>query len=1127
MKPLRMLPALALALLAASPALGDVLFQGLSYAPHGACVADVGADGRLVLSNIGSSGQDGVSIWSPRSNGARVVLDGACSPLDAGSSVSLVHRVSLNGLPPGEPVLRVASVSFSVVGADAVGPARCVCTPDFSSVSSSSSMTVQLLRGGVVVRSSSVSLSSSVSVSFDASSSCPMPALSFSSRGTVTPRVLQARCTFPSSVHVSLDGEDEDCDGIVFLCPSEDCDDTDDALRVTAPQGSSFSSVRCSDGSCRVFDHWVSGTGSSSLDFSTFSSGSSSARRLPVRNLGSSGQDGVEIRLDRRAPDSPLMLDASSSVDADNAASSLVFSPPSLSFDPATDNGASAHITIFGRDFSSSGTSSVAHASISLTLQGSNFGVAFDHSSLGAPAESVLVLNQGAVVGRFAIPPGDHVSVTAPPGEPAAFVVTSAGKHTKTGHVTLLKHRLPAGGFAAGGGDAIERTFAAPHVFESTRFASRRLFVVGGQPPVEGDELVAWGEPDCSSGTCPDGFVASSMSMRVACPNPASSLSSLDLASITNDEADAIFADVPASTAISSSHACVSVPFVFTRTDATPARAYSVTFHVSPELQRCSPQVVEGSYLSRVADTQMFVLDNGGGSYTVDCGILGTVCGATGSGTLFSVDFSATQPVSSSFGTITVDAVNVRDCDNADVPASPGAVSVLPIVVSAPPALSGLTATQVKSGNTGSTTAVSLAWPSVSSSSSVSLYRKGFGNYPLYDNGTSPGAAPSPPSSSSDALSSGWSPVTCSSGACTVTCSSGSCSLVDSPSSRDVLYYVAFVRDVYGNESPCSNMTPGTLDYHLGDVTDGSSVCVGDDHVDILDISALGSHYGAQVSSGTTFACLDVGPTSDRSTNARPSTDGLVNFEDFMMFAMNFGAVSAPEAARRPAPAVANATRLDVPVLPGVGETFDVGVMVDGAGDVQGLSAKLAFDPAIVEQIGVAPGALLDEQGRGSMVLSSGPGNVDAALLGAGPGLAGSGEVARVTFRVKAQGDPALALASLTARDANNDPVAVAGANDGTVRVSRTALGFAFPNPFADAVGLQLSLRAAGPATVAVFDVAGRRVRTLVQGVQPAGARVVTWDGRDDNGVRMAPGAYLVRLEAGTLRETRPVRLVR
>lgn len=1125
MKLLRLLPTLALALLAASPAFGDVLFRGLSYAPHGACVADVGADGRLVLSNIGSSGQDGVSIWSPRSNGARVVLDGTCSPLDVGSSVSLVHRVSLNGLPPGQPVLRVASVSFSVVGADASGPSRCVCAPDFSSVSSSSSMTVQLMRGGVVVRSSSLSLSSSVSVSFDASSSCPMPALSFSSRGTVTPRVLQARCTFPSSVHVSLDGEDEDCDGIVFLCPSEDCDDTDDALRVTAPQGSSLSTVRCSDGSCRVFDHWVSGTGASSLDFSTFSSGSSSARRLPVHNLGSSGQDGVEIQLDRRAPDSPLLLDAASSVDPDNAASSLVFSPPSLTFDPATDNGASAHLTIVGRAFSS-GASSVAHASISLTLQGSNFGVAFDHSSLGASAESVLVLNQGAVVGRFAVPPDDRITVTAPPGEPAAFVVTSAGKHTKSGHVTLLKHRLPAGGFAAGGADAIERTFVAPHVFESTRFASSRIFLFGGQSVV-GDELVAWGEPDCSSGTCPDGFVASSTSLRVACPNPASSLSSLDLASVADDQADAIFADVPASGAISSAHTCVSVPFVFTRSDATPARAYSVTFHVSPELQRCSPQVVEGSYLSRVADTQMFVLDNGGGSYTVDCGILGTVCGATGSGTLFSVDFSAMQPVSSSFGTITVDAVQVRDCSNADVPASAGAVSVLPIVVAAPPALSGLSATQVKSGNTGSTTAVSLSWPSSSSSSSVSLYRKGFGNYPLYDNGTSPGAVPSPPASSSAALALGWSPVSCSSGACTATCSSGSCSLVDSPPDRDVLYYVAFVRDAYGNESPCSNMTPGTLDYHLGDVSDGSSVCVGDDHVDILDISALGSHYGAQVSSGTAFSCLDVGPTLDRSPATRPSTDGFVNFEDFMMFAMNFGAVSAPEAARRPAPAVANATRLDVPALPGVGETFDVGVMVDGAGDVQGLSARLAFDPAIVEQVGVAPGVLLDQQGRGAMVLSSGPGNVDAALLGAGAGIAGSGEVARVTFRVKAQGDPALALASLTARDANNEPVAVAGANDGIVRVSRTALGFAFPNPFAEAVGLQLSLRAAGPATVAVFDVAGRRVRTLVQGVQPAGTRVVTWDGRDDSGIRMAPGAYLVRLEAGTLRETRPVRLVR
>ena len=73
----------------------------------------------------------------------------------------------------------------------------------------------------------------------------------------------------------------------------------------------------------------------------------------------------------------------------------------------------------------------------------------------------------------------------------------------------------------------------------------------------------------------------------------------------------------------------------------------------------------------------------------------------------------------------------------------------------------------------------------------------------------------------------------------------------------------------------------------------------------------------------------------------------------------------------------------------------------------------------------------------------------------------------------------------------------------------------------------QFGLRASGPATVGIYDVAGRRVRTLLRGQQPAGARIVTWDGRDEAGVRLAPGAYIVRLEAGGIREARTIRLVR
>ena len=72
-----------------------------------------------------------------------------------------------------------------------------------------------------------------------------------------------------------------------------------------------------------------------------------------------------------------------------------------------------------------------------------------------------------------------------------------------------------------------------------------------------------------------------------------------------------------------------------------------------------------------------------------------------------------------------------------------------------------------------------------------------------------------------------------------------------------------------------------------------------------------------------------------------------------------------------------------------------------------------------------------------------------------------------------------------------------------------------------------MSLRATGPASLGVYDVSGRRVRTLLAGVQPAGSRTVTWDGRDDAGTQLRAGMYVLRLVAGERIETRTVRLVR
>jgi len=63
-------------------------------------------------------------------------------------------------------------------------------------------------------------------------------------------------------------------------------------------------------------------------------------------------------------------------------------------------------------------------------------------------------------------------------------------------------------------------------------------------------------------------------------------------------------------------------------------------------------------------------------------------------------------------------------------------------------------------------------------------------------------------------------------------------------------------------------------------------------------------------------------------------------------------------------------------------------------------------------------------------------------------------------------------------------------------------------------VNIQFQLDAHGPTTLVVFDVAGRRVRTLIDGILWRGEHGQTWDGRDDRGLQVARGIYFLELKA-------------
>ena len=60
-----------------------------------------------------------------------------------------------------------------------------------------------------------------------------------------------------------------------------------------------------------------------------------------------------------------------------------------------------------------------------------------------------------------------------------------------------------------------------------------------------------------------------------------------------------------------------------------------------------------------------------------------------------------------------------------------------------------------------------------------------------------------------------------------------------------------------------------------------------------------------------------------------------------------------------------------------------------------------------------------------------------------------------------------------------------------------------------------------------VYNVAGQAVRTLVEGLEPAGRHVVTWDGRETSGRRTGSGTYFYCLEAGDRKAVRKLVIIK
>ncbi|MBN2009820.1 T9SS type A sorting domain-containing protein [candidate division KSB1 bacterium] len=72
-----------------------------------------------------------------------------------------------------------------------------------------------------------------------------------------------------------------------------------------------------------------------------------------------------------------------------------------------------------------------------------------------------------------------------------------------------------------------------------------------------------------------------------------------------------------------------------------------------------------------------------------------------------------------------------------------------------------------------------------------------------------------------------------------------------------------------------------------------------------------------------------------------------------------------------------------------------------------------------------------------------------------------------------------------------------------------------YPNPFNPNTTISYQLSDDSDVTLDIYNIAGQRICTLVQGIQNAGSYMAEWNGRDDAGSLVSSGTYLYHLTVG------------
>jgi parallel beta-helix repeat protein len=360
---------------------------------------------------------------------------------------------------------------------------------------------------------------------------------------------------------------------------------------------------------------------------------------------------------------------------------------------------------------------------------------------------------------------------------------------------------------------------------------------------------------------------------------------------------------------------------------------------------------------------------------------------------------------------------------------------------------------------------------------------------------------------------------------------------------RNVYYYSAFAEDWAGNVSSLAgSATDRSGNYYLGDLGSGTGTYIPgsggyNGQVNYEDLYWFSRLYFSTSPGWTTLdpnaAEGDVGPTLGNKTygaNHRfgiPRPDGRIDFEDLMIFSMNYNSVApriSTPSGSEPSEELAvelSGGRREV----GAGEVHPVVVRLRNPGQgVKGTSVEVVYDRTVVELTGVRSGGVFGTSQQGFFGYREGEGRVriDCAVLGVDRTVEHSGDVAVLEFRGLRSGESHVRLESGVIRDGENASYRPVLREEAEGLPTVYGLSQNYPNPFNPVTVIEYALPAEGQVELKVFDALGREVATLVNEVQRAGYRSVSWSGENH-----ATGVYYYRLRAGEYTEIRRMVLVK